>query len=122
MGPSTSWSTRPGSSTPAARFGTGATPSTSCASSAGTPTGGQREGRDRRRRGHAHGARGRDRPSGGERRTNPEVADELFLSVKTIETHMRNIFRKLEVSSRLDVAPAIERAEQLENASARRGG
>jgi DNA-binding NarL/FixJ family response regulator len=56
------------------------------------------------------------------RRTNPEVASELFLSVKTIETHMRNIFRKLEVTSRLDVAPAIERAEQLENASARRGG
>ena len=56
------------------------------------------------------------------RRTNPEVASELFLSVKTIETHMRNIFRKLEVSSRLDVALAMERAEQLENASARRGG
>ena len=56
------------------------------------------------------------------RRTNPEVASELFLSVKTIETHMRNIFRKLEVTSRLDVAPAIERAEQLEDASARRGG
>jgi ATP/maltotriose-dependent transcriptional regulator MalT len=55
------------------------------------------------------------------RRTNPEVASELFLSVKTIETHMRNIFRKLGVTSRLDVAPAIERAEQLENASARRG-
>jgi len=54
------------------------------------------------------------------RRTNPEVASELFLSVKTIETHMRNIFRKLEVTSRLDVAPAIELAEQLENASARR--
>jgi ATP/maltotriose-dependent transcriptional regulator MalT len=48
-----------------------------------------------------------------ERRTNPEVASELFLSVKTIETHMRNIFRKLEVTSRLDVAPALERAEEL---------
>jgi ATP/maltotriose-dependent transcriptional regulator MalT len=47
------------------------------------------------------------------RRTNPEVAGELFLSVKTIETHMRNIFRKLEVTSRLDVAPALERAEQI---------
>jgi DNA-binding NarL/FixJ family response regulator len=56
------------------------------------------------------------------RRTNPEVASELFLSVKTIETHMRNIFRKLEVTSRLDVARAIDRAEELESASARRGG
>jgi len=44
------------------------------------------------------------------------VARELFLSVKTIETHMRNIFRKLEVTSRLDIAPAMERAEQFENA------
>jgi hypothetical protein len=34
---------------------------------------------------------------------------------------MRNIFRKLEVTSRLDVAPALERAEQLDHASARRG-
>jgi DNA-binding NarL/FixJ family response regulator len=45
------------------------------------------------------------------RRTNPEIASELFLSVKTIETHMRNIFRKLDVSSRLDLAPAIQDAE-----------
>ena len=47
------------------------------------------------------------------RRTNPEVASELFLSVKTIESHVRNIFRKLDISSRLDIAPAIERADQL---------
>ena len=45
------------------------------------------------------------------RRTNPEIASELFLSVKTIETHMRNIFRKLDVSSRLDVALAMEHAD-----------
>ena len=44
------------------------------------------------------------------RRTNPEIASELFLSVKTIETHMRNIFRKLDVSSRVEVARVIERA------------
>ena len=47
------------------------------------------------------------------RRTNPEVASELFLSVKTIESHVRNIFRKLDISSRLDIAPAIERADRL---------
>ena len=45
-----------------------------------------------------------------DRRTNPEIARELFLSVKTIETHMRTIFRKLDVSSRHEVARVIEHA------------
>ena len=44
-----------------------------------------------------------------DRRTNPEIASELFLSIKTVETHMRNIFRKLEVSSRVEVARVLER-------------
>ena len=43
-----------------------------------------------------------------DRRTNPEIAAELFLSVKTVETHMRNMFRKLDVSSRVDLARAVE--------------
>jgi DNA-binding CsgD family transcriptional regulator len=47
-----------------------------------------------------------------ERRTNPQIAEELFLSLKTVETHMRNIFRKLDVSSRVEVASIVEREER----------
>jgi DNA-binding CsgD family transcriptional regulator len=47
-----------------------------------------------------------------DRRTNAEIAATLFLSRKTIETHLRNIFFKLGVSARADVARAIEQADE----------
>jgi DNA-binding NarL/FixJ family response regulator len=45
-----------------------------------------------------------------DRRTNPQIAAELFLSPKTVETHVRNLFHKLGVSSRVEVARVMERA------------
>jgi DNA-binding CsgD family transcriptional regulator len=46
-----------------------------------------------------------------DRRTNPQIAAELFLSTKTVESHVRNLFHKLGVSSRVEVARVIERAD-----------
>ena len=46
------------------------------------------------------------------RRTNPQIAAELFLSQKTIESHMHNMFHKVGVTSRVDLARAVEMADR----------
>jgi DNA-binding NarL/FixJ family response regulator len=45
----------------------------------------------------------------GTGKTNREIAAELFLSHKTVETHLRHIFGKLGISSRASVARALKR-------------
>ncbi|HET7857194.1 MAG TPA: AAA family ATPase [Gaiellaceae bacterium] len=46
-----------------------------------------------------------------DRKTNPEIAADLFLSQKTVETHLRNIFRKIAVSTRVELARVVEHAD-----------
>jgi DNA-binding CsgD family transcriptional regulator len=43
------------------------------------------------------------------RHTNREIAEQLFLSEKTIESHLRSVFVKLGGSSRADVARTLDR-------------
>jgi DNA-binding NarL/FixJ family response regulator len=47
-----------------------------------------------------------------DRKTNRQIATELFLSQKTVETHIRHIFEKLSVSSRVEMARVVERADR----------
>ena len=44
-------------------------------------------------------------------RTNPQVAEAMFISRETVKTHMSNIFAKLGISSRSELAAAAARRE-----------
>jgi DNA-binding CsgD family transcriptional regulator len=46
-------------------------------------------------------------------KSNADIAAVLFLSQKTVEGHMGRIFKKLDVSSRAQVAATIARDEVL---------
>jgi ATP/maltotriose-dependent transcriptional regulator MalT len=54
-----------------------------------------------------------------DRKTNPQIAAELFLSQKTVETHLRNIFRKIGVSTRVELARVVEHARPGADATSR---
>jgi DNA-binding CsgD family transcriptional regulator len=50
--------------------------------------------------------------------TNREVAVRLFLSPHTIDAHLRHIFRKLDIDSRVELARIVaEHGEELVPAS-----
>jgi DNA-binding NarL/FixJ family response regulator len=40
-------------------------------------------------------------------RRNREIADELFVSIATVEAHLTRIYRKLHVRSRTELARAM---------------
>jgi LuxR family maltose regulon positive regulatory protein len=42
--------------------------------------------------------------------SNADIASELFVSVNTVKTHVKSIYRKLDVTRRQD---AVRRARQL---------
>ncbi|HEX5622690.1 MAG TPA: AAA family ATPase [Solirubrobacteraceae bacterium] len=54
-------------------------------------------------------------------RTNREVAEQLFLSPKTIEAHLRNVYAKLGVRSRVELARATELTSPRSDQSATSG-
>jgi DNA-binding CsgD family transcriptional regulator len=48
--------------------------------------------------------------------SNPEIAQALFVTVKTVEMHLGNAYRKLGINSRRDLA-ALLPSEKLQGAS-----
>jgi DNA-binding NarL/FixJ family response regulator len=39
--------------------------------------------------------------------TNREIAQELFVTARTVEGHLTSVFRKLQLTSREELAPAL---------------
>ena len=39
--------------------------------------------------------------------SNPEIAQALFVTTKTVETHLSSVYRKLDIRSRGELAAAL---------------
>ena len=40
--------------------------------------------------------------------TNRQIAQRLFVTQDTVETHLRHVFQKLDIASRSQLAPALD--------------
>jgi DNA-binding CsgD family transcriptional regulator len=40
--------------------------------------------------------------------TNPEIAQELFVTIRTVQVHLTNSYRKLDIASRKELRAALE--------------
>jgi DNA-binding CsgD family transcriptional regulator len=45
----------------------------------------------------------------GQGRTSPQIAAELYLSPRTVQNHISNILRKLDLHSRVAIAAVVAR-------------
>src|SRR2546422_577048 len=84
----------------------------------GSASSGPARSRARTELGHAEGDRRREpraRPGrarriaemAAERQSNREIAQAVFLTVKTVETHLSNAYRKLDIHSRAQLPRAL---------------
>lgn len=44
--------------------------------------------------------------------TNPQIGERLFISRRTVQTHLAHVFQKLQISSRTELATAITRQQR----------
>jgi DNA-binding CsgD family transcriptional regulator len=55
-------------------------------------------------------------------RTNREIAEELYVSMKTVESHLRSVYSKLDITGRGHLAASLDRSSSEEPALPSRRG